>query len=148
MQSCDPPSCKVVIAAYHRCVVLVAHFTPALRSVASCRQYMFRQLRLTWFSNGAARAHSGSTAALALTLPTLVWLQDTGDTRETPAIDVCKGLIGDGAQLNIYDPQVLPHLSPHSRVVPSGPCGGDQYLRRVRPRQSYFLAIFFDNILT
>ncbi len=38
-------------------------------------------------------------------------LQDTGDTRETPAIDVCKGLIGDGAKLNVYDPQVA--LSPN-----------------------------------
>ncbi len=37
----------------------------------------------------------------------LLGRQDTGDTRETPAIDVCKGLIGDGAKLNIYDPQVL-----------------------------------------
>ncbi|GFZ03523.1 UDP-glucose 6-dehydrogenase family protein [Actinidia rufa] len=32
--------------------------------------------------------------------------KDTGDTRETPAIDVCKGLIGDKARLSIYDPQV------------------------------------------
>ncbi|XP_047313386.1 UDP-glucose 6-dehydrogenase 1-like [Impatiens glandulifera] len=32
--------------------------------------------------------------------------KDTGDTRETPAIDVCKGLIGDRARLSIYDPQV------------------------------------------
>lgn len=32
--------------------------------------------------------------------------KDTGDTRETPAIDVCKGLIGDKAHLNIYDPKV------------------------------------------
>ncbi|KAL0343820.1 UNVERIFIED_CONTAM: UDP-glucose 6-dehydrogenase 1 [Sesamum angustifolium] len=32
--------------------------------------------------------------------------KDTGDTRETPAIDVCKGLLGDKAQLSIYDPQV------------------------------------------
>jgi len=32
--------------------------------------------------------------------------KDTGDTRETPAIDVGKGLIEDGAQLAIYDPQV------------------------------------------
>ncbi|KAL0431744.1 UNVERIFIED_CONTAM: UDP-glucose 6-dehydrogenase 1 [Sesamum radiatum] len=31
---------------------------------------------------------------------------DTGDTRETPAIDVCQGLLGDKAQLSIYDPQV------------------------------------------
>ena len=35
----------------------------------------------------------------------IAW-QDTGDTRETPAIDVCKGLIGDNAHLNIYDPKV------------------------------------------
>ncbi|KAL0737775.1 hypothetical protein Bca4012_013985 [Brassica carinata] len=32
--------------------------------------------------------------------------KDTGDTRETPAIDVCKGLLGDRARLSIYDPQV------------------------------------------
>ncbi|KAJ4841153.1 hypothetical protein Tsubulata_016913, partial [Turnera subulata] len=32
--------------------------------------------------------------------------KDTGDTRETPAIDVCKGLLGDKASLSIYDPQV------------------------------------------
>ncbi|GAB4817058.1 hypothetical protein N2152v2_004104 [Parachlorella kessleri] len=32
--------------------------------------------------------------------------KDTGDTRETPAIDVCHGLMSDGAKLCIYDPQV------------------------------------------
>lgn len=32
--------------------------------------------------------------------------KDTGDTRETPAIDVCRGLLSDRAQLIIYDPQV------------------------------------------
>merc|ERR1712100_801306 len=32
--------------------------------------------------------------------------KDTGDTRETPAIDVCKGLLGDKAKLSIYDPKV------------------------------------------
>ena len=33
-------------------------------------------------------------------------MQDTGDTRETPAIDVCKGLMADNARINIYDPKV------------------------------------------
>jgi UDPglucose 6-dehydrogenase len=32
--------------------------------------------------------------------------KDTGDTRETPAIDVCRGLMADGAKLCIYDPKV------------------------------------------
>jgi len=32
--------------------------------------------------------------------------KDTGDTRETPAIDVGKGLIEDGAKLAIFDPKV------------------------------------------
>ena len=34
--------------------------------------------------------------------------KDTGDTRETPAIDVCKGLIRDGGKCCIYDPEVSP----------------------------------------
>ncbi|KAL4438965.1 hypothetical protein ABPG77_006902 [Micractinium sp. CCAP 211/92] len=32
--------------------------------------------------------------------------KDTGDTRETPAIDVCRGLMADGANVCVYDPQV------------------------------------------
>lgn len=32
--------------------------------------------------------------------------KDTGDTRETPAIDVCHGLIKEGANIMIYDPKV------------------------------------------
>jgi len=32
--------------------------------------------------------------------------KDTGDTRETPAIDVCRGLMQDGATCIVYDPQV------------------------------------------
>jgi len=32
--------------------------------------------------------------------------KDTSDTRKTPAIDVCKGLLGDNAFLSIYDPRV------------------------------------------
>jgi UDPglucose 6-dehydrogenase len=34
--------------------------------------------------------------------------KDTGDTRETPAIDVCKGLIRDNARVCVYDPEVTP----------------------------------------
>lgn len=34
--------------------------------------------------------------------------KDTGDTRETPAIDVCRGLMADGARVCVYDPQVEP----------------------------------------
>merc|ERR1719198_2027166 len=32
--------------------------------------------------------------------------KDTGDTRETPAIDVCKALIAEKAKIAIYDPKV------------------------------------------
>ncbi|XP_035907082.1 UDP-glucose 6-dehydrogenase isoform X3 [Anopheles stephensi] len=34
--------------------------------------------------------------------------KNTGDTRETPAITVCRTLLDEGAQLNIYDPKVEP----------------------------------------
>jgi UDPglucose 6-dehydrogenase len=32
--------------------------------------------------------------------------KDTGDTRETPAIDVCRDLLADGARLVVFDPKV------------------------------------------
>lgn len=32
--------------------------------------------------------------------------KDTGDTRETPAIDVCQGLMRDNARLAVFDPKV------------------------------------------
>ena len=32
--------------------------------------------------------------------------KDTGDTRETPAIDVCRGLLADNARVVVYDPKV------------------------------------------
>ncbi|XP_042478684.1 UDP-glucose 6-dehydrogenase 5-like [Macadamia integrifolia] len=59
--------------------------------------------------------------------------KDTGDTRETPAIDVCDGLLGDKAELSIYDPQVTEDqigrdLATHKfdwdhpqHLVPTGP---------------------------
>ena len=50
------------------------------------------------FMHDAARK---TVYILAVTGP-----QDTGDTRETPAIDVCKGLTADNAKLVIYDPKV------------------------------------------
>uniref|UniRef100_A0A2M4CTW7 UDP-glucose 6-dehydrogenase n=1 Tax=Anopheles darlingi TaxID=43151 RepID=A0A2M4CTW7_ANODA len=34
--------------------------------------------------------------------------KNTGDTRETPAIAVCRTLLDEGAQLNVYDPKVEP----------------------------------------
>ena len=46
-----------------------------------------------------------------------VW-QDTGDTRETPAIDVCKGLMADGAKLVIYDPKVTEAQINHDLATP------------------------------
>ncbi len=32
--------------------------------------------------------------------------KDTGDTRESPAIDICKFLTDEGADVHVYDPKV------------------------------------------
>lgn len=45
-------------------------------------------------------------AVLAVQVLGFAFKKDTGDTRETPAIDVCRGLLADGADLHIYDPKV------------------------------------------
>lgn len=41
-----------------------------------------------------------------ITLFGFAFKKNTGDTRETPAITVCKTLLEEGAKLNIYDPKV------------------------------------------
>lgn len=58
--------------------------------------------------------------------------KDTSDTRKTPAIDVCKGLLGDDACLSIYDPrvteeQIQKDLSMSSSVVKQFSVVGDAY---------------------
>jgi UDPglucose 6-dehydrogenase len=49
--------------------------------------------------------------------------KDTSDTRETPAIAICDGLLKDGAILHIYDPKVskeqaLIEFSDHALQIP------------------------------
>ena len=50
--------------------------------------------------------------------------KDTGDTRETPAIDVCRGLLADGADLHIYDPKVSCPTASQLPGVGCRPCVG------------------------
>lgn len=55
--------------------------------------------------------------------------KNTGDTRETPAITVCKTLLEEGAKLNIYDPKV-----DHQQILEdlTHPCVTDspEYVRK------------------
>ncbi|XBI17828.1 hypothetical protein VPH35_059779 [Triticum aestivum] len=65
---------------------------------------------------------------------------DTGDTRETPVIDMCLGLLGDKAVVSIYDPQVRRDLAmnkfdwdhAHPRHLP--PVGRGRARRAARHR--------------
>ncbi|MED6198327.1 UDP-glucose 6-dehydrogenase 3 [Stylosanthes scabra] len=59
--------------------------------------------------------------------------KDTSDTRKTPAIDVCKGLLGDDAWLSIFDPRVSPEqikkdLSMNNNNVQSSSCNGLEHV--------------------
>ena len=48
----------------------------------------------------------GLACARAVAILGFAFKKDTGDTRETPAIDVCKMLMDEKAKCAIYDPQV------------------------------------------
>lgn len=60
----------------------------------------------TRFVNRVVSSMFNTVANKKIAVLGFAFKKDTGDTRETPAIDVCKGLLGDKAQLSIYDPQV------------------------------------------
>jgi hypothetical protein len=82
--------------------------------------------------------------------------KDTGDTRETPAIDVCKGLLNDGAKLTIYDPKVSqpchhhPCCSPvgnrHAAYVPPVPSEPSPCVRRIVDCQDKQTPAFFTSV--
>ncbi|PQP99131.1 UDP-glucose 6-dehydrogenase 1-like [Prunus yedoensis var. nudiflora] len=58
------------------------------------------------FVNRVVASMFNTVAKKKIAILGFAFKKDTGDTRETPAIDVCKGLLGDKAELSIYDPQV------------------------------------------
>ena len=58
------------------------------------------------FVNRVVASMFNTVAAKKIAVLGFSFKKDTGDTREAPAIDVCKGLLGDKARLSIYDPQV------------------------------------------
>ncbi|XP_047970077.1 UDP-glucose 6-dehydrogenase 3-like [Salvia hispanica] len=58
------------------------------------------------FVNRVVSSMFNTVAGKKVAILGFAFKKDTGDTRETAAIDVCKGLIGDKAHLRIYDPQV------------------------------------------
>lgn len=58
------------------------------------------------FVNRVVSSMFNTVAGKKIAILGFAFKKDTGDTRETPAIDVCKGLLADKARLSIYDPQV------------------------------------------
>ena len=60
----------------------------------------------TRFVNRVVSSMFNTVSGKKIAILGFAFKKDTGDTRETPAIDVCKALLGDRARLSIYDPQV------------------------------------------
>ncbi|KAH7652378.1 UDP-glucose 6-dehydrogenase eukaryotic type protein [Dioscorea alata] len=60
----------------------------------------------TRFVNRVVASMFNTVSGKKIAILGFAFKKDTGDTRETPAIDVCKGLLGDKAKISIYDPQV------------------------------------------
>ncbi len=52
----------------------------------------------------------GTVVGKRLSILGFSFKKNTNDTRESPAIKICKNLIEEGAKLNIYDPKVKPKI--------------------------------------
>ncbi|VVB08910.1 unnamed protein product [Arabis nemorensis] len=59
------------------------------------------------FANRVVSSMFNTVSGKKIAILGFAFKKDTGDTRETPAIDVCNRLVADQAKLSIYDPQVL-----------------------------------------
>ncbi|XP_010551392.1 PREDICTED: UDP-glucose 6-dehydrogenase 1 [Tarenaya hassleriana] len=58
------------------------------------------------FANRVVSSMFNTVSGKKIAILGFAFKKDTGDTRETPAIDVCNSLVADRAKLSIYDPQV------------------------------------------
>lgn len=58
------------------------------------------------FTNKIIETMFNSVSEKKLTIFGFSFKKNTGDTRESPSIYVCKYLLDEGAHLNIYDPKV------------------------------------------
>ncbi|XP_065213418.1 UDP-glucose 6-dehydrogenase [Planococcus citri] len=64
------------------------------------------------FTNKIVETMFNSVSEKKLTIFGFSFKKNTGDTRESPSIYVCKYLLDEGARLNIYDPKV-----PHDQII-------------------------------
>jgi UDPglucose 6-dehydrogenase len=73
------------------------------------------------FSRRILKQMFGTVRRKRILLLGYAFKKDTGDTRESPAIDVCQFLTNEGADIHIYDPKVRPEeikeLFPKAVVV-------------------------------
>jgi len=60
------------------------------------------------FSRRILRQMFGTVRRKKILILGYAFKKDTGDTRESPAIDVCRFLTNEGADLHVYDPKVQP----------------------------------------
>jgi len=58
------------------------------------------------FATNMVSSMFNTVSGKKVTILGFAFKKDTGDTRETPAIDVCKSLMSEKAALSIYDPKV------------------------------------------
>ncbi|KAJ0260999.1 Ankyrin repeat family protein [Hirschfeldia incana] len=84
--------------------------TPSKKSVISNRHAVGKQgIKInekTRFVSRIVSSMFNTVSKKKIAVLGFAFKKDTGDTRDTPAIDVCKGLLGDKARISIYDPQV------------------------------------------
>ncbi|KAG4906406.1 hypothetical protein JHK84_054917 [Glycine max] len=97
--------CETIDADVSRCCTQLGQ-TQGLNQVPECQCWLWWLLlseghnELGWCIN-VQHNFNKKIAILGF-----AFKKDTGDTRETSTIDMCKGLLGDKAKLSIYDPQV------------------------------------------
>jgi len=90
-----------------------------LNLVYICEQFGLHQVAAYWqtvvdmndhqkrtFTERIIQAMFNTVTGKKLAMLGFAFKKDTGDVRETPAIEVCKMLMEDGAKVHVYDPKV------------------------------------------
>merc|ERR1712118_5628 len=79
-----------------------------LRECAEYRNWVVQmnEYQKSRFSLNMVRSMFNTVTGKKIAILGFAFKKDTGDTRETPAIDVCDKLLEENAMLSVFDPKV------------------------------------------
>jgi UDPglucose 6-dehydrogenase len=119
--SCFPKDTRAIAATGRQYGVLLSIIETAIQANERQKALMIDKIEGGMGGPGALKGKIIAVLGLA-------YKQNTNDMRESPAIDICEGLVERGARLRVWDPQAMEEAAWRLKGIAGSLCfAGDEY---------------------